>query len=547
MLLGCTEKPAAVTKQAGTFNLEQGTYYTEKGTMSVASWGASDKAGMFLAGQDKTYSASPIMTGDKKSLFLFSLEASSADEVTAVAFYPADMALNLEGGKVKVDIPVEQDGKVSPCMFGKVRGKASSFKDKDLALRHIHTTMMVHIRMGNYMISELELKSNGNEGIAGEVVLDIDNMKTTASSSNISMKFKTPLDCTKSSQTAALTVAAGTLAKGYTLTLTTTEGEKITSTVEEAVTFASGGKYESGEASSTDQTQLYVCGDNMVYLIDPELANESGYKEAVLWSWDAKDAAEKIGITAANAIRLDDCKPIDMGKKLLMTSSKGYCVLLDVKTKDVLFYCNYAPNAHSAEILPNNRLVVACSESTQNGKEVGQKLLLYDIAQSNKIIQEVPCANAHGVVWSEKYQRLYALGYDSKGFIDVYKLTGWETASPKLSFEKRINTPTGGTHDLTLVNENTLCVAGINAYLYSIEANSFTELKHFNGTTAMKSLNYNYETGECWYTDATWEHRDNPTWSPKSVCYVTSCDAVSVTKKIAIPDIILYKVRVLNW
>jgi len=31
----------------------------------------------------------------------------------------------------------------------------------------------------------------------------------------------------------------------------------------------------------------------------------------------------------------------------------------------------------------------------------------------------------------------------------------------------------------------------------------FSELAHFSACTALKSVNYNEDTGEAWYTDAT--------------------------------------------
>ncbi len=546
-IFGCSEKPAAETKVAATFNIEQGTYYNDKGTMSISSWKASDKVGMYIVGNgEKKFSSSPILPGDKKSMFLFSIIGQYPENVTAVGYYPYNMDITPEDNTVKLTLPTEQDGRISPCMFGKASGNLSTFKDKDLALKHIYSTMKVNIAKGAFSVSELEFKANGNEGIAGEVTLDLETMKTTATASSITVRLKNPVDCSEGASI-SFSVAPGKLAGGYTVTIRTSTGETMTIEEKEAVTFVAAGKHESGKASSNKQTKLYICGDEWIYLIDADLANENGYRDAVLWSWNAKDHAEEIGITKNNAIRLDDCKPVDNGRKILATSSRGYCALIDVETGKVLFSCNNAPNAHSAELLPNNRVVVACSESTQNGKEVGQKIQIYDLDKPNNVQYETPCANAHGVVWSEKYQRLYALGYDSKGFIDIYKLTGWNTTSPKLTLDKRVNTPTGGTHDLMTVNENILSVAGVNAYLYNIETNSFTELMHFRGTSAMKSLNYNDETGAIWYTDSTKEHRDNPAWSPTHVCYVPSGDAVSVARKISVPDIILYKVRVLNW
>ena len=57
---------------------------------------------------------------------------------------------------------------------------------------------------------------------------------------------------------------------------------------------------------------------------------------------------------------IDECKVVDNNRKMLVTSSSGGCVLIDIATKEVLFYAT-ARNAHSAELLPEGRIAVALS------------------------------------------------------------------------------------------------------------------------------------------------------------------------------------------
>lgn len=49
---------------------------------------------------------------------------------------------------------------------------------------------------------------------------------------------------------------------------------------------------------------------------------------------------------------------------------------------------------------------------------------------------------------------------------------------------------------MSYVNSNTLCIGGRRAYLYDIGANQFTEMTLFAASIAIKSINYNDETGE---------------------------------------------------
>jgi hypothetical protein len=63
------------------------------------------------------------------------------------------------------------------------------------------------------------------------------------------------------------------------------------------------------------------------------------------------------------------------------------------------------PNAHSLELLPRGRIVVASSVHDK-----GNRLVLFDLAHSDKLIWDTPLVSAHGVVWDEGRQLLWALG-----------------------------------------------------------------------------------------------------------------------------------------
>ena len=273
----------------------------------------------------------------------------------------------------------------------------------------------------------------------------------------------------------------------------------------------------------------------MIYLIDPAVAAKEGYKNAIIWQWDAKAEMATIG---KDMLRLDDCKPVDNKSKILASSSRGYAVLVDFSTKKLLWYSNNSVQAHSIEYLPNNRIAVACSTG-------GDSVQIFDINSPNKILFSTTLLSAHGVVWNPATERLYAVGKTS---LNIYQLTDWNTSSPKLTLEKTVNTKeyVTGLHDLTLVDEKTLLVAGKKAALFNLETNKFTKLPHFNSSTALKSVNYNAETGECWYTDATGTDRELD-WSSNDIRYTSNVNMSGGQKSIWIGDLNMYKVRVFNW
>jgi len=294
--------------------------------------------------------------------------------------------------------------------------------------------------------------------------------------------------------------------------------------------------------NSRKGTLLLVCGSNMVYLIDARPAVAQGYKSAILWQWNAVSAASTLHLDASRMNHLDDCKPVDDGKKLLITSSYNWAVLLDIETKKVLWYSKDSKNAHSADCLPGNRIAVACSAGTET--EQGDKVQVFDAA-SGKLLYDTPFQSTHGVVWNASTQRLYVGG---KSLLNIYKLQDWDTSTPSLVLDKSIKTSdyVTGVHDVTLVNDKTLLVAGKKAALYDISSGRFSALGSFANSTALKSVNRHPSTNEVWYTDAT-EPEGDYTWSSYLVRHRSDASVGSEDMSIRITDINIYKVRVYRW
>lgn len=289
-----------------------------------------------------------------------------------------------------------------------------------------------------------------------------------------------------------------------------------------------------------DPTQLIVCGSNMVYVIDATGALASGdYAGNVLWSWDAVTIAPVLGLANSRCDHIDDCKPVDDASKFLITSSYGWCVLLDMNNREVLFYTTKVPNAHSAELLPDDRIVVACSSGSSDDYNT---LQLYDIRKPNVMLAKYTLDKAHGVVWNSATERLYAVGGKQ---MQIYSLSDWSSDSPKLKLEKTVTLPQTNVHDLTLADYNTLVVAGKKAYLYDIEKEDFTEMKHFSSCTSLKSLNYDADSGEIWYTDATVPEGDYD-WSTHTINYCTDYSSSDKGQTFTVNDLNVYKVRILK-
>ncbi|MCM1451310.1 MAG: DUF6528 family protein [Clostridium sp.] len=536
---GCSDDEENVIGEVGAkTSITLGRYYNATGSTLNLLWQGSDKAAMLVAGPGKSEAAyaAPITTGSASALFMFQVKASRNEESTVIGYYPSTADVTCVDGLVHYQVPTAQDGTISPLEIGYTTCKLTAYEGATLNLKQAYATLYVNVARGNYSVAKVEVSANGGGFLAGNVSLDPATGESTADASAVTVTPAQALSCVNESQMIPVLLAPVALESGYTVKITTTEGNVISKAYEEAITLESGERYNTDNVSDPKQRTVVFCGSNMVYMVEPSLISSGNYQSGVIWQWDATDIKDVLGLAAKRCNHLDDCKPVDQGKKLLCTSSYNWTVLLDIETKQPLFYSNQTPGAHSAELLPGNKVVVACSDN-------GDKLQIYDLSRSNEILFESELPSAHGVVWVDATQRLYAIGGQK---LNIYILKDADTMTPSLELERSISTPQGGLHDLNIVDSNTLSVAGRRSYLYDIGANSFKEMTLFSGSTALKSMNYNAETGECWYTDST-VPEGTQTWSTQTIHYTKNVFDGPDDMTFKVPDIDVYKVRVLNW
>lgn len=196
---------------------------------------------------------------------------------------------------------------------------------------------------------------------------------------------------------------------------------------------------------TSEPMQLIVCGWDEVYVWTLDDAHESHPRK--IWSWRAHQRPDLPPTFWERFRTTDECKPVDQGRRILITSSGGAAVLVDRETDQVLFYA-HAPNAHSAELLPLDRLVVACSHAADG---TGDRLLLFDVATSDQPCGSAALPWAHGVVWDARRRKLYALGQED---LRIYELEAWSSAKPGLKLMATLRWPVSRTdphecgHDL---------------------------------------------------------------------------------------------------
>lgn len=193
---------------------------------------------------------------------------------------------------------------------------------------------------------------------------------------------------------------------------------------------------------------LICSGWDEVFVISGEAPTKK------LWSWRAVDSPELPSRLHRAFRTTDECKPYKEDL-LLITSSASGVALLRRSDKSCLFYAT-ARNAHSACLLPGNRVAVAAS----NG---GDQLMIFDRRQpGSDALATIPLKGAHGAHWDSGTRILWALG---NGELLKCRLAG-EDGETKLTVAKRWKLPTYGGHDLSALPGNTGLFITSNSHVY---------------------------------------------------------------------------------
>jgi hypothetical protein len=246
------------------------------------------------------------------------------------------------------------------------------------------------------------------------------------------------------------------------------------------------------KAAPAVRDELALCGWDEVFIL---ATNGSGFATNKVWSWKATESdglpahlTNKFGTT-------DECKAVDGGKKLLIVSSGGGIALVERATKKALFHA-WVGNAHSAEMLPGNRVVVAGSRHAQ-----GNCLAVFDLNRSERMVYSEPIDSGHGVVWDESRALLWALGYDQ---LKTFRLKDWESEQPKLESMATYSLPDRSGHDLVPVpsSNDLLITSGRGVFLFDREQRTFRRHPDLGSKVGVKAVTIHPRTQRLVYVQA---------------------------------------------
>jgi len=247
--------------------------------------------------------------------------------------------------------------------------------------------------------------------------------------------------------------------------------------------------------SNAPKSDLLVCGGDEVILLDVR------GEPKTLWSWRASERPEVPEALRSKFGSTDDCKPIDGGRKILITSSGGAVAIVDRGTGRAVFSAAVV-NAHSAELLPGNRVVAA--SSTGPG---GNRLLLFDTT-SGRLLASDELLGAHGVVWDPERGVLWALGQTEFRSYDV----SVDRATGSLLLARRLTRelPNPDGHDLRAVpgTPDLSVTTGNHVWLFHRDLLTFRLHPALGDTAGVKSVDVDPDGGATAYVKA-----ENSWWS----------------------------------
>src|SRR5688500_17429583 len=209
-----------------------------------------------------------------------------------------------------------------------------------------------------------------------------------------------------------------------------------------AVPFAAGRSAAAGRQVSR-ATELIVCGWDEVFILAGGEGPTPAHRK--VWSWRVADSPEIPADMHALFRTTDDCKPVDGGRRILISSSGGGVALVDRETRRAPFFARVT-NAHSIEMLPGGRIAAAASVSTAG---TGNRLVIFDAATGKELASD-ELRSGHGAVWDGERQVLWALGGD---VLRAYSV-GAPGGQTRLERTFEIALPNEGGHDLVAIPDS---------------------------------------------------------------------------------------------
>jgi hypothetical protein len=223
----------------------------------------------------------------------------------------------------------------------------------------------------------------------------------------------------------------------------------------------------------------------------------------------------------------DECKPVDGGRRILITSSGHGAALVERGDGRAVFWAE-AKNAHSADVLPGGRIVVAASVWREGG---GDRLILFNAAGAGRELWTESFPHAHGIVWDPERSHLWALGHDE---LRGYALSDWESEAPALRRTSLLRLPEAGGHDLSPMpgTPKLIVTTERHVWLFDRDSGGLAPHPELGGAADVKCVSVHPATGRTAFVQA-----ESPNWWAHRVRFL------SPEGELALPGENVYKAR----
>ena len=242
---------------------------------------------------------------------------------------------------------------------------------------------------------------------------------------------------------------------------------------------------------------VLTCGRSFVTESEVTLRENGAASLTEVWTWTPEKSKGMPKRLVKSFSTIDECKPASGGAELLVTSSHDGVAIVSRQSGDTLFSAS-VKNAHSAILLPHNLIAVASSDATDG---TGDRLVFFDRRFSNVRLAELPFHAAHGLVWDDSRQVLWADGFDQ--LLNV-RVTRDDTGPVHVSLLKVYSLPESTGHDFRMSSDcSTLYVSTTHhAYQFLIAKETFTPYEPLANLTDVKSFSMDPRSGRLVYTVA---------------------------------------------
>ncbi|MBR1705335.1 MAG: hypothetical protein IJ721_00930 [Bacteroidales bacterium] len=227
----------------------------------------------------------------------------------------------------------------------------------------------------------------------------------------------------------------------------------------------------------------------------------------VTWSWSPAES----GLDATRQAWFglpDEVKPVYDCKYLLITCTRGAVAIIRISDKKLMFYACPKGQPHSAELLPDGRVVTV---SSTDGTQYGDKMRIYEVDTlacfASAPLFEQALTFGHNAVWDLRNEVLWATSND------VLNSYTYDATRASLSLRAEIALPDGavqahdlfpeyGTRRLWLTTSN-------KVYQFDTQTTTFTPLRA-NIVANIKSISsgpQGYETLMLYPNQSYWSDR----------------------------------------